>query len=164
MWMPRWRLRSVESRNDAVALARIAEHVRGTSRAVRGAVCGAGPTGNGKETARSGALAALVRTVGQTLELSLRPSDSVGRWQENEFLAILQECTGEEARETGMRLRKMAAMAKIEWWGDVLPITLSIGASEVRTGDSSESVLRRAEASLQECRSRGGDRVLIDEE
>jgi diguanylate cyclase (GGDEF)-like protein/PAS domain S-box-containing protein len=93
-----------------------------------------------------GALAALVRTVGQTLELSLRPTDSVGRWQENEFLAILQECTSEEARKTAERLRKMAAMAKIEWWGDVLPITLSIGATEARKGDTLDGVLGRAEA------------------
>lgn len=111
-----------------------------------------------------GALAALVRTVGQTLELSLRPTDSVGRWQENEFLAILQECTGPEARRTGERLRKMATMAKIEWWGDVLPITLSIGATEARTGDDSDAVLRRAEAALTESRTQGGDRIVVDME
>ncbi|MGA2810895.1 MAG: diguanylate cyclase [Candidatus Acidiferrum sp.] len=111
-----------------------------------------------------GALAALVRTVGQTLELSLRPTDSVGRWQENEFLAILQECTSEEARKTAERLRKMAAMAKIEWWGDVLPITLSIGATEARKGDTLDGVLGRAEAQLQESRDQGGDRVGIDKE
>ena len=111
-----------------------------------------------------GAVAALLRTMGQTLELSLRPTDSVGRWQENEFLAVLQECTGEEARKTGDRLRKMAAMAKIEWWGDVLPVTLSIGATEVRTGDTSEAVLERAEAGMQESRNLGGDRVLVDKE
>jgi diguanylate cyclase (GGDEF)-like protein/PAS domain S-box-containing protein len=111
-----------------------------------------------------GALAALVRTVGQTLELSLRPTDSVGRWQENEFLAILQECTGEEARKTAERLRKMAAMAKIEWWGDVLPITLSIGATEARTGDTPDGVLERAEAGMLESRTQGGDRVVMDKE
>lgn len=111
-----------------------------------------------------GALAALVRTVAQTLELSLRPTDSVGRWQENEFLAILQECTGEEARKTGERLRKMATMAKIEWWGDALPITLSIGATDARTGDTGDAMVQRAEARMQECRRQGGDRVILDTE
>jgi diguanylate cyclase (GGDEF)-like protein len=109
-----------------------------------------------------GALAALVRTVGQTLELSLRPTDAVGRWQENEFLAILHECTGKEAETTGKRLRKMAGLAKIEWWGDVLPITLSIGGTEVRAGDSLEAVVGRAEALLEESRGQGGDRILVD--
>jgi diguanylate cyclase (GGDEF)-like protein/PAS domain S-box-containing protein len=111
-----------------------------------------------------GALAALLRIIGQTLEHSLRPTDSIGRWQENEFLAILQECTSAEARKTADRLRKMTATAKIEWWGDLLPVTLSIGGSEVRTGDSCESVLQRAEAGLRESRLQGGDRALVDEE
>jgi diguanylate cyclase (GGDEF)-like protein len=111
-----------------------------------------------------GALAALLRIIGQTLEHSLRPTDSIGRWQENEFVAILQECTSAEARKTADRLRKMTATAKIEWWGDLLPVTLSIGGSEARTGDSCESVLQRAEAGLRESRLQGGDRALVDEE
>ena len=49
----------------------------------------------------AGAQASLLRIVGQTLEHSLRPTDSIGRWQENEFLTILQECTSAEAAETG---------------------------------------------------------------
>jgi len=111
-----------------------------------------------------GALASLLRTVGQTLEHSLRPTDSIGRWQENEFMAILQECTSAEAGRTAERLRKMVAGAKIEWWGDALPITLSIGGTEVRKGDTDEEVLRRAEAGMQQCRKLGGDRVILEKE
>jgi diguanylate cyclase (GGDEF)-like protein/PAS domain S-box-containing protein len=111
-----------------------------------------------------GALAALVRIVGQTLEYSLRPTDSIGRWQENEFLAILGECTGAEAVKTADRLRKMAARAKIEWWGDVLPITLSIGATEIQKGDEVDVVIQRAETAMQECRTQGGDRVIVVKE
>ena len=109
-----------------------------------------------------GALASLLRIVGQTLEHSLRPTDSIGRWQENEFLAILQECTSAEAGKTAERVRRMVAGAKIEWWGDLLPITLSIGGTEARNGDSDEQVIRRAEAGMQECRTQGGDRVILE--
>jgi len=109
-----------------------------------------------------GALASLLRIVGQTLEHSLRPTDSIGRWQENEFLAILQECTSAEAGKTTERVRRMVAGAKIEWWGDLLPITLSIGGTEVRNGDSNEEVIHRAEAGMRECRSQGGDGVILE--
>src|SRR5277367_7069917 len=109
-----------------------------------------------------GALASLVRIVGQTLEHSLRPTDSIGRWQENEFMAILAECTALEAVKTSERLRKMAARAKIEWWGDLLPITLSIGGTEVRKGDSDQEVIRRAEAGMQECQKQGGDGTIME--
>ncbi len=111
-----------------------------------------------------GAVASLLRIVGQTLEHSLRPTDSIGRWQENEFLAILQECTAAEARKTAERLRRMVAGAKIEWWGDLLPITLSIGGTEVRNGDTDEEMVRRAEAGMEECRIEGGDRVILESE
>ena len=111
-----------------------------------------------------GALASLVRIVGQTLEHSLRPTDSIGRWQENEFMAILQECTSAEGSKTAERLRKMVAGAKIEWWGDLLPITLSIGGTEVRKGDTHEEVLRRAEAGMRESRKLGGDRAILEKE
>jgi len=111
-----------------------------------------------------GALASLLRIVGQTLEHSLRPTDAIGRWQENEFLAILQECTSVEGGKTAERLRKMAAGAKIEWWGDLLPITLSIGGTEVRKGDTEETALNRAEAGMRECRAQGGDRVILEKE
>jgi diguanylate cyclase (GGDEF)-like protein/PAS domain S-box-containing protein len=109
-----------------------------------------------------GALTALVRIVGQTLEYSLRPTDSIGRWQENEFMAILAECTALEAVKTSERLRKMAARAKIEWWGDVLPITLSIGATEIRKGDTVDAVIQRAETAMEECRKQGGDQAILD--
>lgn len=111
-----------------------------------------------------GAVASLLRIVGQTLEHSLRPTDSIGRWQENEFLAILQECTSAEAGKTAERVRRMVAGAKIEWWGDLLPITLSIGGTEVRNGDTDEEVIRRAETGMQECRTGGGDRVILESE
>jgi PAS domain S-box-containing protein/diguanylate cyclase (GGDEF)-like protein len=42
------------------------------------------------------ALAAVLRTVGQTLEHSLRPGDFLGRWNENEFLSVVQECSAAE--------------------------------------------------------------------
>src|SRR5262249_39059755 len=35
----------------------------------------------------------LLDMVGLTLENSLRPTDFIGRWGENEFLVILTECT-----------------------------------------------------------------------
>jgi len=111
-----------------------------------------------------GAVASLLRIVGQTLEHSLRPTDSIGRWQENEFLAILQECTSAEAGKTAERVRRMVAGAKIEWWGDLLHITLSIGGTEARNRDSDEQVIRRAEAGMLECRTQGGDRVILDSE
>ena len=43
-----------------------------------------------------GAIAVILRVVGTTLENTVRPTDYLGRWQANQFLAILTECSGNE--------------------------------------------------------------------
>jgi PAS domain S-box-containing protein/diguanylate cyclase (GGDEF)-like protein len=77
-----------------------------------------------------GAFAAVLRVVGQTLENSLRPSDFLGRWQENQFLAILMECSGAEITRASERLRRMVGASQIAWWGDRLPVTRHRGKTQ----------------------------------
>lgn len=117
------------------------------------------------ETMRSrygaGVVAAAVRVAGQTLENSLRPTDFLGRWMENEFLAVLTECSAEELEKVGHRLRKMVNQCKVEWWGDTLQLTVSMGATSAKTADSPESMLLRAEDGLRECVEQGGNGLVL---
>jgi len=108
-----------------------------------------------------GAVAAVVRVVGQTLENSLRPTDFVGRWNENEFLALLIECGGEEAVKAAERLRKMVSQSKVEWWGDLLEVTISMGATSAKTADTVEAILERGEKGLRAGAGKGGNRVTL---
>lgn len=110
------------------------------------------------------ALAAILRTVGQTLENSLRPGDFLGRWKENEFLSVVQECSAAEAAKVGERLRKMVHAAKIEWWGDRIPVTLAVGATAANLGDTVEIMVARGEKALQESLQQGGNRVVVRNE
>jgi PAS domain S-box-containing protein/diguanylate cyclase (GGDEF)-like protein len=62
------------------------------------------------------AIAAVLRVMGQTLENTLRPTDFLGRWQENEFLAILTECSSSEitrAAERNTLCARASPMAEI---------------------------------------------------
>jgi len=108
-----------------------------------------------------GAVGALIRVVGQTLENSLRPTDFVGRWNENEFLALLVECGEEEVMKAGERVRKMVNQSKVEWWGDVIGVTISMGAASARTGDMAEAILVRSESGLRASKKLGGNQVLL---
>ena len=108
-----------------------------------------------------GALAAVLRIAGQTLENSLRPTDYLGRWRENEFLAIVVECNQTEIARVGERLRKMLSGAKISWWGDSLPVTISMGATAAKAKDSVKEMMRRAEGALCESVSLGGNRMVV---
>jgi diguanylate cyclase (GGDEF)-like protein/PAS domain S-box-containing protein len=112
----------------------------------------------------SGALAAVLRLAGQSLEASLRPTDYLGRWQENEFLAVVTECSRAEIVNVGNRLRKTVERGKITWWGNTLPVTISIGAAAVQANDSIREILWRAESALRDTMAQGGNRVLLCQE
>jgi diguanylate cyclase (GGDEF)-like protein len=109
----------------------------------------------------AGALAAVLRVAGQTLENSLRPTDYLGRWQENEFLAIVVECNRMEIPHVGERLRRLISSSKITWWGDVLPETIAMGATAVKAGDTAVEMMRRAEGALRESVSLGGNQMIV---
>jgi diguanylate cyclase (GGDEF)-like protein/PAS domain S-box-containing protein len=116
-----------------------------------------------KIQARDGpaAIAAVLRVAGQTLENSVRPTDFLGRWQENQFLAILTACSGLEIAGASERLRRMVSTSKLAWWGDPLPVTISVGGTVVKSGDTAEGMLTRAERALRESISQGGNRSTV---
>ena len=100
--------------------------------------------------ARYGHLAAkpMLSVVGQTLTNAIRPVDMVGRWNESGFLAIIAYCTAEMVENVEALLQKIVRSAGIEWWGDRLSVSVSVGGASVEPGDSVESILQRAERSL----------------
>jgi diguanylate cyclase (GGDEF)-like protein/PAS domain S-box-containing protein len=108
-----------------------------------------------------GALASVLRVVGQTLENSLRPTDFLGRWQENQFLAILTECSSTELPLVADRLLRMAATSKVEWWGDALKLSVSVGGTAVQPGDTVESMTLCAEGALRDSIAQGGGCVTL---
>ena len=108
-----------------------------------------------------GAVASVLRIVAQTLENSLRPTDFLGRWQENQFLAILMECSATEVVRAAERLRQMVSSSKVEWWGDQVQVTISLGGTAVAVGDAIESFVLRAEEALRDSVAQGGNRVVV---
>jgi diguanylate cyclase (GGDEF)-like protein/PAS domain S-box-containing protein len=91
----------------------------------------------------------LLRVVAKTLETALWKSDFVGRWAEDEFLVILNGCRCEDLPLVRERLRRMVANDSIEWWGDRRSLPVTIGQATAQMGDSVESLLERAQKSLE---------------
>jgi GGDEF domain-containing protein len=79
---------------------------------------------------------------------SLRPSDFLGRWAEDQFLAILINCGNAGVEQTGERMRKVVSCAGLHWWGDELSVTTSVGEAIAQPGDTMESLLQRAQIVL----------------
>ena len=108
-----------------------------------------------------GVIPTILRVVAQSLENCLRPTDVIGCWRENEFLAILMECRESEVVRVGERARRMVSIAEIEWWGDRFSVTSPVGGTACRAEDTVELLVERAEASLQESVEQGGNCVVV---
>ena len=107
------------------------------------------------------AIASILRVVGQSLENSLRPTDFLGRWQDNQFLAILMECSLAELPFVAERLRRMVAASKVQWWGDPLNVSVSMGGAAASEGDTVETLSLRAEEALRASVTQGGACVTV---
>lgn len=92
---------------------------------------------------------AILRVVSQTLRNSLRPGDFLGRWSESQFLGILPNCGTIGVEKACERIRKVAGYAGLQWWGDRLKVSTSIGFATVEFGDTVDSLLQRAQRSLE---------------
>ncbi len=111
---------------------------------------------HGKEAAE-----AALRVVGRTLCNAVRPDDFVGHADAGRFIAILKDCDDLVARKVGERVRRMERSSELEWWGDELFFTVSLGAAIVTPEDTAETLLQRAEDAVQRSVAAGGDRVTV---
>ena len=108
-----------------------------------------------------GVVPTVLRVVARTIENSLRTTDLVGCWSENQFLAVLMECRETEVERVAHRIMKMICQSEIEWWGDKISVTAAFGGAGSRPGDTLELLVGRAGKSLLRSIAEGGNRVTI---
>jgi len=107
----------------------------------------------------------LLQIVGQRLQQTLRPSDSVGRLGGDEFAAILADLHDpSEAMQIAERLLSVVA-EPIDFDGNTLVTTVSIGIAGAADSDvSAGELLRRADFAMYTAKDRGRARVETYEE
>ena len=55
----------------------------------------------------------------------------------------------------------MVTTSEVRWWGDTWAVSASFGGSTIQMGDTTDSILDRAEKSLAESVAGGGNRVTV---
>ena len=90
----------------------------------------------------------LLRVVARSLENSLWKTDQLGRWSDDQFLLILNGCREEYLHSVGDRVTRMLARG-IEWWGERYSLPVLVGEAAVQSGDTVESLMERAQKSLE---------------
>jgi diguanylate cyclase (GGDEF)-like protein/PAS domain S-box-containing protein len=90
----------------------------------------------------------MLHVVAQTMKHTLRPDGFLGRWSENLFLAIMTYCENQELEKAARSVEKMVSCSGIQWWDDLLTVSVAVGHAMVRPGDTVESLLERARQAL----------------
>ena len=99
--------------------------------------------------------------VAQTLRANLRPTDLVARYGGEEFLVILPDTNVEAGTHCAERIRLAVAAEKL---ADVdQAITISLGGSCLKPGESMADMLQRADESLYAAKHAGRNRVVYAE-
>jgi GGDEF domain-containing protein len=94
----------------------------------------------GKEAA-----SAILRMVAQTGVHILGTSTFLGRWKENEFIAIVMNCNSAELEKRGADVQRVGSSSHITWWDDRISTEVVVAQTRVRPGDTLETLLSRAE-------------------
>jgi len=103
----------------------------------------------------------LVR-MGSLLESFARGPECAGRWGGEEFVVLLPDCSPEKAKARAEQLRRLVSQDGIEWEGETIRCTASIGlAMFPEHGRDEDALLSRCDAALYRSKREGRDRVSI---
>ncbi len=89
-----------------------------------------------------------LHVIAQTMKHALRPDGFLGRWAEHQFLAIVTNCSNADLERAAQNVHQMANCSGIQWWDDLLSVSVSVGRAMVQSGDTMESFLLRAAKGL----------------
>lgn len=104
----------------------------------------------------------VLRMVAQTLVNGLRALDVACRWGGEEFLIIAPNVTAESLTIMAERLRMLVEHSWLEFDGEQLAVTASLGGAVSREGETAEEVVGRADKQVYESKEAGRNRVSIE--
>lgn len=104
----------------------------------------------------------VLRMVANTIRYTVRDTDVVGRWGGDEFMVILQDVQDENALQVAAKkVWTLAGSSRLDVNGLGLTVTLSIGATMIRSGDTPESLVHRADELMYQSKKAGRNCVTI---
>ncbi|WP_199448150.1 sensor domain-containing diguanylate cyclase [Marinobacter salarius] len=101
----------------------------------------------------------VLKTLVNSLESCLREGDQLGRWGGEEFLVLVPNTELTGATEFAERLRAQVAATD---FGLRDPVTVSLGVTEWRKGDSLKTLLVRADSAMYQAKKCGRNRVITE--
>lgn len=104
------------------------------------------------------ATAFILRATAGTIKNVLGPAAFVGRWKENEFLAVMTAWNATQVEQAVENIQKIVSCSSIKWWDDQLFVHVTVGHTAVRPDDSIEFLVERVSV-LRRHHSTQGDGI-----
>jgi diguanylate cyclase (GGDEF)-like protein/PAS domain S-box-containing protein len=104
----------------------------------------------------------ILRMVAQTIRHAVRATDTVGRWGGEEFIVILNDIPDNDGLfEAANKVRAQVERSSLDVDDQVLSVTVSIGGTILRAGDTIDSFVTRADELMYKSKQTGRNRVTI---
>jgi diguanylate cyclase (GGDEF)-like protein/PAS domain S-box-containing protein len=103
----------------------------------------------------------VLSTIGSTLTHALRPSDVVGRWGGDEFVALAPVLEPASLEALAERVRMLVETSSTPVGEADVLVTVSVGATVATPGDTLESTVARGDAAMYEAKRLGRNRVTV---
>jgi diguanylate cyclase (GGDEF)-like protein len=103
---------------------------------------------------------AVLKMVGKTLQTNIRMSDLAGRWGGEEYVLIITYVNEEQIIQLAEKVRKLVEQSFIDTDSGRIRVTITLGATLVRRGDTMEALIERADQLLYAGKKEGRNRVM----
>ncbi|MBF0248033.1 MAG: GGDEF domain-containing protein [Alphaproteobacteria bacterium] len=97
----------------------------------------------------------VIRDLAETVQGLIRESDLLCRWGGEEFIILAHDCDLAPAAAKAEGIRRAIETAQLVGASALAPLTVSLGVTEIRPGDTADTVLKRADGALYEAKSNG---------
>lgn len=103
-----------------------------------------------------------LRLIARTLQQSLRETDFVARFGGEEFVVLLNNTSQKDIEKPLQKLREKIKNIPFRFKEEPVTITISLGATLLKQGDSIQSALERADQALYRAKHAGRDQIVMD--
>lgn len=105
---------------------------------------------------------AVLKNVAQSLHGNIRKTDLLGRWGGDEFVGVFAIKKPSDLPMLTEKIQMLINNTELEHNGERLKVTVSIGSTMVRNGDTVESIIERADKLMYQSKGNGKNHASID--
>ena len=105
----------------------------------------------------------VLQTIARTVTNNLRTSDTIGRWGGDEFVIILSDIPSSDSlRRIANKLKILIEFSRTSLIAGDVAVTISIGGTLFKKGDSIDSLVKRADAAMYRSKQNGRNMVSVE--